>query len=195
MSIVRARDLTQDDLEYLGSSVAEIVEAEREELLNPVLNRPPKDYACSLSVEIKSKVIRKAIGYVLKRISEEFYGDALCLEERVVGIRPLENDSDWLGCWDRGYVLLKDDEEMDFGLACMVFAHECGHAVYRGEYIEYVLEGVLYSDIKEAAANYYVQRWGFGRQLKDAISKGLRIVTRDELDRLRSYSQKLWMDK
>ena len=75
--------------------------------------------------------------------------------------------------WTGGHVLLRD-EDMDFEFACVLFAHECGHAVHCEEFLQDRLEGVPTYLLKEAAANYYVQRWGFSDQL--AYSGGKSVV-------------------
>jgi hypothetical protein len=159
---------------------------------NRVGNRPPKDYQLFIRTKIEKPVVKRAIDHVFERIGRHFYGDALRLEERVGIILPLRKRAK--GCcgrwipfppsyrrYKKGIILLKED--MDFNLACVVFAHECGHAVSRNEYMEYASEGFYQHAIHEAAANYYVDRWGFDEQLENARNK-LRIIAGQDLDRL-----------
>ena len=78
---------------------------------------------------------------------------------------------------------------MDFDLACLAFAHECGHAVCRThDWIE--PEDVDLSAkadidwLAEAWANQYVIEWGFLEQLVKARGDGLLLITFAEIERL-----------
>jgi hypothetical protein len=154
--------------------------------------RPPKDYKLFIRTKIETPVIKQAIECVVEQIGRHFYEDAVRLEQKVGVVLPFKKPGKCYGCWipcprtyyryRKGIILLCED--MDFDLACVVFAHECGHAVNRKEYIEYAFEGVRRDAIDEAAANYYVERWGFGEQLKHVKDKGIGFVTREDLDHL-----------
>jgi hypothetical protein len=206
MTIINSRDLNLDDMKWLGASLAEEIDDYIFENHNRIGCRPPKGYLCYISVKIKSPSVREAINHVLKQISEHFYEDAIRLQETVACICPIEKNSKCCGRWepypifdfDRdlincyeqeseelgyceepiGCIRIRDDQQIDFHLTCVVFAHECGHAVNRGEFMEDRLESeVPIEFFQEAAANYYVQRWGFGELLERFSKKDLSTIT------------------
>ena len=150
--------------------------------------RPPEGYECDIPWRIKSPVVQKAIRDVLKEIGEYFFEDALRLEEKVGIILPFQKTTKVYGRWipyprsyyyfKKGLILLRDEEEMDIDIARVVFAHECGYAVDRGEFEQEWHESELPERyFKEACANYYVQRWGFGDLLEKALKRDLDIIT------------------
>ena len=153
--------------------------------------RPYEDYECRIPYRVKSPPVQKAIKHVLHVLEEDFFEDALRLEEKVGIICPIKREAKLLGRWipvprtywryKKGIIILC--ETMDFDLACVVFAHECGHAVDRGEMKE-EWEYSYLSDwfFSEAGANLYVRRWGFGEMLERVIEDHkAKTVTPDGL--------------
>lgn len=67
-----------------------------------------------------------------------------------------------LGVGSRGRIHMRD-ERMPLDLARVVFAHECGHAASRGQYVREALKWEEPSDwLAEEDANDYLVKWGLG---------------------------------
>ena len=126
---------------------------------NRLGNRPPKGYRLDIPTKVKTEPVKGAIEAVLNIVQSSFYEDAVLLEERVGIILPLTKQKDCSGMWvpypptyrkyGKGIILIRDNGELDFDKACLVFAHECGHAVTSHER----WEGKKFS---EGRANYYI---------------------------------------
>ena len=139
--------------------------------------RPPQDYHCYIPVKkIQNSTVIRAIDYVLDQISQHCYEDAVRLERKVWAILPLKaTKANWktLGLWkpvtivrrgrmySKGNIFLRDDGVMNYDLARIVFAHECGHAIDCGEYRAFWDESCVPTRFyREAAANTVLYRWG-----------------------------------
>lgn len=141
--------------------------------------RPPEGYKCIIPCRVKSPVVLKAIRKVLQVLEEDFFEDALRLEQKIRLICPMWRRVDVWGeykrykydDWQEKQGVLGIREDLDYDLACVVFAHECGHVVDRGDIARDRHPSLLPSKyFREAGANLYVQRWGFGA-LVDKVNK------------------------
>ena len=160
--------------------------------------RPPEDYECGIPYRVKSPHVQNAVKHVLHVLEGDFFEDALRLEAKVGIVCPIKRQSKLLGQWipfprtywryKKGLIILRDT--MDFEMACVVFAHECGHAVDRGEMKEEWEHSYLSNwFFSEAGANLYVNRWGFGEMLERVMKK--RKVETVTPDGLREINKKI----
>lgn len=196
MSVIHASDPLKDDLARLGVDLPELVAENRDVLTNWRGHHPPDGYVCSLPCTVKEPVLRAAVIHVLEQIGRTHFDDSQRLEECVLGVVPFDEDTapTWtllqephdLGRWcpldmfdpaSSGWIYLNDCMEMDFDLACVIFAHECGHAACRRrDWVDPDDAGVSVRWLAEARANQYVIEWGFGRELWEARASGTDFV-------------------
>lgn len=201
MMVLFAGSLTPQEMRGLSTDLVQELAEEKWALSKWHGRRPPEGYVCSLPSRLTDPVLRAAVRYVLDQIDATHVDDALRLEERVLGVVPFGMEVDeWfgvvraepsqLGVWlclmpgrcASGWICLNEEAGMDFDAACLVFAHECGHAVSRGtEWRGGHVPCAKAEWLDEADANQFVIEWGFGKQLRRAKANGQAFITFDDL--------------